>query len=112
MNHDDELRDPQLSNHFQSERKSAPAGWVKDAMAVPDRVTLNDKPEPWLVTLAPHMGALLLIGSALWALFHPVSREVLFAPIPRFQDPLLLLAGLFTPLLFILCERGFRRFRL
>jgi hypothetical protein len=64
------------------------------------------------VTLAPHLGALFLIGSAAWVLFHPVSRELLFSHMPRFQDPLLLVAGLLTPALLVLCERGFRRFRL
>src|SRR5262245_13275970 len=111
MNHDDELRDPQLSNYFQHQRNKAPDAWVEDAMAVPDHV-VPEKPEPWLVTFAPHMGALFLLGTAIWALLHPVSREVVFALVPRFQDPLLLMAGLLTPALLVLCERGFRRFRL
>jgi hypothetical protein len=112
MNHDDELRDPRLSTYLQSRRSKAPEAWVDDALSVPDHVVLPDKPEPWLVTLAPHLGALFLIGTAAWALFHPVSRELLSAHLPRFQDPLLLLAGLLTPAFLVLCDRGFRRFRL
>jgi hypothetical protein len=112
MKHDDNLRDPQLSAHFQSERRRVPETWVEDALDIPNHVTLTEKPEPILVTVAPHLGALFLIGTAAWALFHPVSREVLSALVPRFQDPLLLLAGLLTPALLVLCERGFRRFRL
>jgi len=112
MNPNDELRDPRLSAYFQSQRNRAPDAWVEDALAVPGHVTFPDKPEPWLVTFAPHLGALFLIGSTAWALFHPVTRHVLFARLPRFEDPFLLLAGLLTPALLVLCERGFRRFRL
>jgi len=112
MKHDDDLRDPRLSGIFQNQRNKAPDAWVEDALAVPDHVVLPEKPEPWLVTLAPHLGALFLIGSGAWALFHPVSRNLLSTHLPRFQDPLLLLAGLLTPALLVLCDRGFRRFRL
>jgi hypothetical protein len=116
MTHDDELRDPQLSSYFRGhvvERK-APKSWVEDALAIPEQMFLPEKPEPWLVTFAPHLGALFLIGSTVWALCHPVSREILSAYLPRFQGaygPFLMLAGLLTPLLLVLCERGFRRFR-
>ena len=111
MKHDNDLRDPQLSTYFQSERRRVPETWVEDALDIPNHVMLTEKPEPWLVTFAPHLGALFLIGSAAWALFHPVSRGVLSAFVPRFQDPLLW-AGLLTPALLVLCERGFRRFHL
>ena len=112
MNHNDELRDPQLSAYFRSERGHVPETWVRDALDIPSRIPLPEKPEPFLVTIAPHLGALFLIGTTAWALFHPVSRELLSAHLPRFQDPLLLLAGLLTPALLVLCDRGFRRFRL
>jgi hypothetical protein len=117
MTHDDELRDPQLSAYLKTEieRTMAPKSWVRDALAISEPGSLPEKPEPWLVAFAPHLGALFLIGSAGWALMHPVSREILSAYLPRFQGAygtLLLLAGLITPILLVLCDRGFRRFRL
>jgi hypothetical protein len=112
MNHDKDLRDPQLTSLLRNEPHEVPKSWIEDALGVPDHVSIPAVPEPWLVTFAPHLGALFIIGSAAWALFHPAGREMLFEHLPRFQDPLLMLAGLLTPLLMILCERGFRRFRL
>ena len=112
MNYDDDLRDPQLSEFFRNERRKVPASWVLDVLTVPDQISLLERPEPWLVTFAPHLGALFLIGTAAWVLFHPVGREVLYAHLPRFQDPFLMLAGLLIPMLLVLCERGFRRFRI
>jgi len=110
MKHDNDLRDPQLSTYFQSDQHRVPETWVEDALDIPNHVTLTE-PEPILVTVAPHLGALFLIGTSVWALLHPVSREVLSALVP-IRDPLLLLAGLLTPAFLVLCERGFRRFRL
>jgi hypothetical protein len=117
MTHDDELRDPQVSAYFKNEvlRTKAPKPWVDDALAISEPLSLPETPEPWLVAFAPHLGALFLIGSAAWALMHPVSREILFTHFPRFQGaygPFLIVAGLLTPILLVLCDRGFRRFRL
>ena len=112
MNHDNELRDPQLTSLLRNERREVPQSWIDDALSVPDHVSLPAEPEPWLVTFAPHLGALFLIGSVIFGLAHPAGREMLLGHLPRFQDPLFMIAGLLTPLLMILSERGFRRFRL
>jgi hypothetical protein len=117
MTHDDDLRDLELTRLLRNDlgEDTAPPSWVQDALAVPDRTALDAPPEPWLVVLAPHLGALFLIGGAVWAVCQPATRDLLVSHVPRFDGqygPFLILAGLLTPLLLVFCDRGFRRFRL
>ena len=113
--HDDGIRDPELSALFRRLPSGAPESWMSDALLIPQRGALHHATanEPWLVVLAPHFAALFLIGGMAMTLFVPSIRGAIAGVIPELhrQDPdFWTVAGLLTPLLLLLCHQGARGF--